>query len=56
MTKLLAALATAVFCACFAFVVDTITDALAAWQIIGFAAASGFFGSLVGNSLFGGKS
>lgn len=53
MTKLLAAIATGVFCACFAFVVDAITDALSAWQVIGLAAVSGFLGSIFGNTLIG---
>lgn len=55
MTKLLAALATGVFCAGFAFVVDLITDALAMWQVIGLAAMSGFCGSLFGNTLIFGR-
>ncbi|MEL6915038.1 MAG: hypothetical protein AAFP13_11100 [Pseudomonadota bacterium] len=53
MIRLLAAIATGVFCAGFAFVVDTITDALAAWQVVSLAAVSGFCGSLFGNSLLG---
>ncbi|MGR3492160.1 MAG: hypothetical protein ACU0DW_08890 [Shimia sp.] len=46
--KLATAVATAVFCAGFAFVVDAITDALSVLQVIGLAAISGFFGSLFG--------
>ncbi|MEM6727222.1 MAG: hypothetical protein AAF618_01865 [Pseudomonadota bacterium] len=53
MIKIGAALATAVFCSIFAFVIDAITDALAVWQIMGLAGASGFFGSLFGNSVVG---
>jgi len=53
MAKLLAAIATGLFCAWFAFVVDAITDALAAWQVMSLAAVSGFCGSLFGNSLVG---
>ncbi|MEM1102018.1 MAG: hypothetical protein AAGH73_10890 [Pseudomonadota bacterium] len=53
MSRLFAATATAIFCAGFAFVVDAITDALAAWQVVTLAALSGFLGSLFGNSLLG---
>lgn len=53
--RLFAALATGVFCACFAFVVDLITDALAVWQVVGLAAVSGFLGSLFGNTVIGGR-
>ncbi|MEL7299851.1 MAG: hypothetical protein AAFM92_05645 [Pseudomonadota bacterium] len=53
MSRLFAATATAIFCAGFAFVVDAITDALAAWQLVTLAALSGFLGSLFGNSLLG---
>ncbi|MEO0664225.1 MAG: hypothetical protein AAFR53_03105 [Pseudomonadota bacterium] len=53
MTKLLAALATGLFCSIFALVVDAITDALAIWQLMGLAALSGFCGSLFGNTLVG---
>ncbi|MEL6608329.1 MAG: hypothetical protein AAFO93_05405 [Pseudomonadota bacterium] len=53
MTKLLAAIATGVFCSGFAFVVDMITDALSVWQVVGLAAVSGFLGSLFGNTLMG---
>jgi len=53
MIKLLAALLTGVFCASLAFVVDIITDALAAWQVVAIAAVSGFCGSLFGNTVLG---
>ncbi|MEM1234417.1 MAG: hypothetical protein AAGH70_09840 [Pseudomonadota bacterium] len=55
MTKLIAAIATGVFCAGFAFVIDLVTDALAVWQVIGLAAVSGFCGSLFGNTVTGGR-
>ncbi|MEM9437834.1 MAG: hypothetical protein AAGA15_12405 [Pseudomonadota bacterium] len=55
MTKLFAALATGLFCACFAFIVDVITDALAMWQVVGLAATSGFLGSLFGNAVISGR-
>ena len=51
MTKVFAACATGVFCAFFALGVDAVTDALMPWQVAGLAAASGFFGSLFGNTV-----
>ena len=53
MTKLIAAILTGTFCAGLAFVVDMITDALSAWQVVVIAAISGFCGSLFGNALTG---
>ncbi|WP_186826982.1 hypothetical protein [Shimia ponticola] len=53
MIRLFAAILTGVFCASLAFVVDMITDALAAWQVVSIAAVSGFLGSLFGNTVLG---
>ena len=49
----LSALATGVFCAGFAAVVDAVTDALSMWQVIGLALVSGFCGSLFASFVLG---
>ncbi|MEL7117542.1 MAG: hypothetical protein AAGP08_18490 [Pseudomonadota bacterium] len=53
---LVSALATGVFCAAFAAVVDAITDALNMWQVIALAMVSGFCGSLFASLLLGRRS
>ena len=49
--KVCAAWATGVFGAFFGRGVDAVTEALMPWQVAGLAAASGFFGSLFGNTV-----
>ena len=50
---LLSALATGVFCAGFAAVVDAVTNALTMWQVIGLALVSGFCGSVFASLVLG---
>ena len=51
---LFSAVLTGIFCACFAFGIDWLTDMLARGQVIGVSFLSGFLGSLFASTVLSG--